>query len=189
MVCLRYICINTLHKGDNGDDDNNNNNHRLRFYRLSTWSPKMAANNSYLMSLCRVLESKTCFRWWKSHLIFMEINMFTKFSQYTLYQFTFQFSNLRLGFEVVYFFPEILLKCCTVLYFITFFLVYRILSCFFVSIFYHCIYVCMLCMLLFNFVNYVFLLCLCILITIYVLFCIFCFILLFYILCVCKCVQ
>ena len=31
MVCLRNICINTLHKGDNDDDDdndnNNNNNH------------------------------------------------------------------------------------------------------------------------------------------------------------------
>jgi hypothetical protein len=33
MVCLRNICINTLHKGDKGkddddddDDDNNNNN-------------------------------------------------------------------------------------------------------------------------------------------------------------------
>jgi hypothetical protein len=33
MVCLRNICINTLHKGDSGgddddddDDDNNNNN-------------------------------------------------------------------------------------------------------------------------------------------------------------------
>ena len=28
MVCLRNICINTLHKGDNDDhdDDNNNNN-------------------------------------------------------------------------------------------------------------------------------------------------------------------
>jgi hypothetical protein len=25
MVCLRNICINTLHKGDNDDDDNNNN--------------------------------------------------------------------------------------------------------------------------------------------------------------------
>ena len=24
MVCLRNICINTLHKGDNDDDDNNN---------------------------------------------------------------------------------------------------------------------------------------------------------------------
>ena len=33
MVCLRNICINTLHKGDNGDDDgdddNNNNNNNL----------------------------------------------------------------------------------------------------------------------------------------------------------------
>jgi hypothetical protein len=31
MVCLRNICVNTLHKGDsiftnNNDDDNNNNN-------------------------------------------------------------------------------------------------------------------------------------------------------------------
>jgi hypothetical protein len=26
MVCLRNICINTLHKGDSDDDDNNNNN-------------------------------------------------------------------------------------------------------------------------------------------------------------------
>ena len=38
MVCLRNICINTLHKGDNNDDDdddddddnnNNNNNNKL----------------------------------------------------------------------------------------------------------------------------------------------------------------
>ena len=27
MVCLRNMCVNTLHKGDNDDDDNNNNNH------------------------------------------------------------------------------------------------------------------------------------------------------------------
>ena len=26
MVCLRNICINTLHKGDNDDDNNNNKN-------------------------------------------------------------------------------------------------------------------------------------------------------------------
>ena len=26
MVCLRHICINTLHKGDNDDDDVDNNN-------------------------------------------------------------------------------------------------------------------------------------------------------------------
>ena len=36
MVCLRNICINTLHKGDNDDDDdddsnnNNNNNNNTR---------------------------------------------------------------------------------------------------------------------------------------------------------------
>jgi hypothetical protein len=26
MVCLRNICVNTLHKGDSDDDDDNNNN-------------------------------------------------------------------------------------------------------------------------------------------------------------------
>ena len=26
MVCLRNICINTLHKGDNDDDDHNDHN-------------------------------------------------------------------------------------------------------------------------------------------------------------------
>ena len=26
MDCLRNICINTLHKGDNNDDDDNKNN-------------------------------------------------------------------------------------------------------------------------------------------------------------------
>jgi len=63
------------------------------------------------------------------------------------------------------------------------------------SILYHCIYGCTLCMLLFNFVicvllllGYVFLLlCLCILIVMYVPFWVFCFIVLFYVLFVCKC--
>ena len=35
MVCLRNICLNTLHKGNNYDDDdddnnNNNNNNNLK---------------------------------------------------------------------------------------------------------------------------------------------------------------
>jgi len=39
MVCLRNICINTLHKGDNDNDDdvynnNNNNNNKLRALKL-----------------------------------------------------------------------------------------------------------------------------------------------------------
>ena len=47
----------------------------------------------------------------------------------------------------------------------------------------------MFCMLLFGFVNNVFLLlCLCILIVMYVSFSVFCFIVLFYVLFVCKCV-
>ena len=32
MVCLRNICINTLHKGDDDDDDNNNNNNRATIF-------------------------------------------------------------------------------------------------------------------------------------------------------------
>ena len=53
------------------------------------------------------------------------------------------------------------------------------------------LYIWLLCffMILFKFVNYVFLLlCLCILIITYVLSCVFCFIVLFYVLFVCKCV-
>jgi hypothetical protein len=39
MVCLRNICINTLHKGNSGDDDddddnNNNNNGMGGVYRV-----------------------------------------------------------------------------------------------------------------------------------------------------------
>jgi hypothetical protein len=29
IVCLRNICVNTLHKGDSDDDDNNNNNNNI----------------------------------------------------------------------------------------------------------------------------------------------------------------
>ena len=39
MVCLRNICINTLHKGDDDDDDdddNNNNNNNNNKNRQST---------------------------------------------------------------------------------------------------------------------------------------------------------
>jgi hypothetical protein len=39
MVCPRNICINTLHKGDNGgdddDDNNNNNNNNNNNYHVS----------------------------------------------------------------------------------------------------------------------------------------------------------
>ena len=65
---------------------------------------------------------------------------------------------------------------------------YHILSYSFGSISYHCIYGCTFCVLLFNSVNNVsLLLCLSILIVNYVLFCVFCFIVLFYVLFVCKC--
>jgi hypothetical protein len=41
MVCLRNICINTLHKGDDDDDDddnnnNNNNNNKRQVARLKS---------------------------------------------------------------------------------------------------------------------------------------------------------
>ena len=33
MVCLRNICINTLHKGDDNDDDDDNNNNNIRMWK------------------------------------------------------------------------------------------------------------------------------------------------------------
>jgi hypothetical protein len=30
MICLRNICINTLHKGDNDDDDDDDDNNNER---------------------------------------------------------------------------------------------------------------------------------------------------------------
>ena len=40
MVCLRNICINTLHKGDNDDDDDDdddNNNNNINNNNINTW--------------------------------------------------------------------------------------------------------------------------------------------------------
>jgi hypothetical protein len=31
MVCLRNICVDTLHKGDTDDNNNNNNNNNLKY--------------------------------------------------------------------------------------------------------------------------------------------------------------
>ena len=33
MVCLRNICINTLHKGDDDDDDDDNNNNNINSFK------------------------------------------------------------------------------------------------------------------------------------------------------------
>ena len=48
MVCLRNICINTLHKGNNvddDDDDNNNNNILTLFDLCSAHSVTMQAQS------------------------------------------------------------------------------------------------------------------------------------------------
>ena len=56
MVCLRNICINTLHKGDDEDDDdddddnnnnNNNNNNRISHFSAlaGKYSPILGCNN------------------------------------------------------------------------------------------------------------------------------------------------
>ena len=44
MVCLRYVIVNTVHKGDNkhNNNNNNNNNNSNNVYRAQThlrWSP------------------------------------------------------------------------------------------------------------------------------------------------------
>ena len=47
MVCLRNICINTLHKGDDDDDDdddddnNNNNNKQMKEKLKQEYSSKL----------------------------------------------------------------------------------------------------------------------------------------------------
>ena len=60
MVCLRNICINTLHKGDNDDDDdddnddnnnNNNNNNRKQIQTL----PKFDETIDHIISTCPIL--------------------------------------------------------------------------------------------------------------------------------------
>jgi hypothetical protein len=40
MVCIRNICINTLHKGDSifTNNNNNNNNNNKQLYRGCNWS-------------------------------------------------------------------------------------------------------------------------------------------------------
>jgi hypothetical protein len=43
MVCLRNVCINTLHKGDNDDDDeddDNDNNNEVNFTLNRPRKPK-----------------------------------------------------------------------------------------------------------------------------------------------------
>ena len=68
MVCLRNICINTLHKGDDDDDDdddnNNNNNNNLRKIKalelifnkeLHCWKCKMhyrIEEKSHFVKIC-----------------------------------------------------------------------------------------------------------------------------------------
>jgi hypothetical protein len=38
MVCLRNICINTLHKGDDDDDDDDDNNNNMTFLSMTPCS-------------------------------------------------------------------------------------------------------------------------------------------------------
>ena len=41
MVCLRNICINTLHKGDDDDDDDDNNNNKIKIYDTAYFDHSM----------------------------------------------------------------------------------------------------------------------------------------------------
>ena len=53
MVCLRNICINTLHKGDNDDDNNDNNNKVLK----EKWKNKVM-HGRYIRNIDRQLISE-----------------------------------------------------------------------------------------------------------------------------------
>ena len=39
MVCLRNICINILHKGDNDDDDDDDDNNNNNNNNSVNWKP------------------------------------------------------------------------------------------------------------------------------------------------------
>jgi len=58
MVCLRNICINTLHKGDNDDDDDDNNDD----------------NNNNNNNNNNIFDCKWPVTWWQ-WLLCMYINM------------------------------------------------------------------------------------------------------------------
>ena len=50
MVCLGNMCVDTLHKGDNGDDDNdndNNNNNNNKFCCATFQNVRDVFNNTF----------------------------------------------------------------------------------------------------------------------------------------------
>ena len=57
MVCLRNICVNTLHKGDNDDDDDddddNNNNNNNNNNQIPEW---LTAGVTFLIPKTRILK-------------------------------------------------------------------------------------------------------------------------------------
>ena len=55
MVCLRNICINTLHKGDNDDDDDNNNNSNV--FLIITLKQRIIMANKISCGLKKQLNS------------------------------------------------------------------------------------------------------------------------------------
>ena len=59
MVCLRNICINTLHKGDNDDDDdddddNNNNNNNDNDLHPNTY---IQMQKSVILGTCSIVRN------------------------------------------------------------------------------------------------------------------------------------
>jgi hypothetical protein len=56
MICLRNICINTLHKGDDDDDDNDNNNNNNN---NNNSTMQVEASAAYAKRLTRSLKMVT----------------------------------------------------------------------------------------------------------------------------------
>ena len=59
MVCLRNICINTLHKGDNDDDDNNDNNNNNNNNIPGNHEVKKLQNTAMLGTVSNRFEENT----------------------------------------------------------------------------------------------------------------------------------
>ena len=63
MVCFRYVIVNTLHKGDNGDDNNDSVNNNSDLYINHIVVPSVPPYSSKPASRIKVVNLKKYFYW------------------------------------------------------------------------------------------------------------------------------